>query len=120
MTSRSNSRKARGMRTQAAIAERWKASGLFPWATDAGAGRAGRDILNTPGIAPEIKARDTVSLQAALKQAEGNSGSDIALVIWRHNGQGEANMGQWTVTMSLEDFEYYEQCRQSRENRNDG
>lgn len=113
MTTRSNSRKARGMKTQALIAERWKEAELFPWATDAGAGRPGRDILNTPGIAPEIKARDSVSLLAALKQAQTNADNDIPVVIWRHNGQGEQRIGEWTVTMFLEDFERYEVWRQA-------
>lgn len=104
--SRALSRKARGMKTQALLAARWVANGLFPYATDAGAGRSGNDLLNTPGLAVEIKARDDVSLTAALKQADAGSTIDtLPIVVWRHNGQGETNIGEWTVTMRLIDFE---------------
>lgn len=107
---RALSRKARGMKTQALLAARWVANGLFPYATDAGAGRSGNDLLNTPGLAVEVKARDDVSLVAALKQATDGMtpilGRNVMpVVIWRHNGQGETAMDQWTVTMRLIDFE---------------
>lgn len=78
---------------------------MFPYATDAGSGRHGVDLINTPGLAVEIKARDTVSLDKALKQAAQDDRTGIPLVCWRHNGQGEATMGDWTVTMRLSDFE---------------
>lgn len=105
--SRALSRKARGMKTQALLAARWVENGLFPYATDAGAGRQGNDLLNTPGLAVEIKARDTVSLPAALKQAATGAklSTDIPIAVQRHNGQGEASMDEWTVTMRLADFE---------------
>lgn len=93
------------MATQALLAARWVANELFPWATDAGAGRPGNDILNTPGLAVEVKARDDVSLVAALKQATSGNPSALPIVVWRHNGQGESTMDDWTVTMRLRDFE---------------
>lgn len=93
------------MKTQALIAERWKKNGLFPHATDAGAGRQGNDILNTPGLKAEVKARDTVTLPAALAQAAADPDPGMPVVLWRHNGQGEAAMDDWTATMRLKDWE---------------
>jgi hypothetical protein len=110
--SRALSRKSRGMATQALLAARWVANELFPWATDAGAGRQGNDILNTPGLAVEVKARDDVSLVAALGQAMRGNPESLPIVVWRHNGQGVSSMDDWTVTMRLADFELL--WRQSR------
>ncbi len=100
----SQSRKRRGMKTQALIAERWRDNGMFPHATDAGAGRPGVDILNTLGVRVEVKARGEVSLASQLAKLRDGS-DDIRLVVWRHNGQGEASMDDWTVTLTLAEFE---------------
>lgn len=79
---------------------------MFPYATPIGAGEQGNDIRNTPGLSPEVKARDAVSLPRALAQARaGGSPDDIPIVIWRHNGQGPSTMDEFTVTMRLADFE---------------
>lgn len=106
-TSRAQSRKHRGYATQRALANRWRENGLAPYAKPPGAGENGADLLDgPPGIAVEIKARDTVSWPAALKQARANAQiGDIPIVVARHNGQGESTMDDWTVTMSLRDFE---------------
>jgi hypothetical protein len=94
------------MATQRLIANRWKENGLAPYAVPVGAGESGEDILNPPeGLVIEIKARDTVSLQAALKQAMNSNPAAIPWIIWRHNGQGEASLDDWTVTMRLKDAE---------------
>jgi hypothetical protein len=98
-----NSRKARGMKTQALVAE-WLATRGFPFATDAGAGRQGRDILNTIGLAIEVKARRDLSLPAWLRQAVKTAAGDIPAVIHRPDGFGEASMADWPVTMRLEDW----------------
>lgn len=103
---RAQSRKHRGYETQRLIARRWKANRLAPYAVPVGAGESGEDILNPPeGLVIEIKARDTVSLIAALKQARSSNPSAIPWIIWRHNGQGEASLDDWTVTMRLKDAE---------------
>lgn len=103
---RAQSRKHRGYETQRLLAARWRDNGLFPYTTDAGAGRQGSDLLNTPGLAVEIKARDAVSLPAGLRQAaEGAKPGDVPILVARHNGQGAASMDEWTVTMRLIDFE---------------
>jgi hypothetical protein len=103
---RAISRKHRGYETQRLIAKRWKANGLAPYAVPVGAGDHGEDILNSPeGLVVEIKARDTVTLPKALEQASKSDPNAIPLVIWRHNGQGEASLNNWTVTITLKDFE---------------
>lgn len=86
---------------------------MFPHASDAGAGRQGRDILNTPGLSTEVKGqREAMSLQAALRQAESNTTpGELAIVVWRHQGQGEASIGEWTVSMRLADFERWWRLR---------
>jgi hypothetical protein len=117
---RAQSRKHRGYKTQRLIAERWVLKGLYPDAYAIGAGAPGNDIQRTGSLAVEVKARDTVSLPAALKQAldswkvtkeKGRHEGVVPIVVWRHNGQGESNMNEWTVTMRLADFEKYEELR---------
>jgi hypothetical protein len=79
---------------------------MFPGCTDAGAGRPGKDLLNTPGLTVEVKAKGEVSLVAMLRKAkrDGELG-DMPAVIWRHNGQGEKTIDQWTLTLFVRDFE---------------
>lgn len=103
--SRAQSRKHRGYKTQRLIADRWRDNGIAPWAKAVGAGESGNDILDAPGLKTEIKARDAVTLPASLRQARSDPGDGTPIVIWRHNGQGEAQMDEWTVTLSLVDFE---------------
>lgn len=103
---RAQSRKHRGYATQRDLANRWRENGMAPFAKAVGAGESGEDILDAPsGLVIEVKARDTVSLVAAIKQALRSSPSAIAWVVWRHNGQGPSNMDDWTVTMRLADAE---------------
>lgn len=111
---RAQSRKHRGYKTQRLLAERWRLNGIAPYGKAVGAGEAGNDILDVPGLAVEVKARDTVSLPAALRQAAASGGTDLPIVVWRHNGQGEGSMGEWTVSMSLDSFEQLWQDSQSR------
>ena len=106
MTPRAQSRKHRGYATQRLIAERWRQNGMAPYAKAAGAGESGKDILDVIGLSVEIKARDTMSLPACLRQARASADiDDIPIAICRHNGQGEAQVGQFTVSMDLADFE---------------
>lgn len=103
---RAQSRKHRGYATQRELANRWRENGMAPFAKAVGAGEAGEDILDAPfGLVIEVKARDTVSLTAAIKQALRAAPDSIAWVVWRHNGQGPSNMDDWTVTMRLADAE---------------
>ncbi|MCU1613134.1 MAG: hypothetical protein JWO98_674 [Frankiales bacterium] len=98
-----SSRKSRGMATQALVAAWFRRRG-FPFATDAGAGRPGRDILNLLGLACEVKARAGFSPLAWVKQAVKAAAGDLPFVVLRCNGQGPAAVGDWPVLLRLEDF----------------
>jgi len=100
----SQSRKHRGYRTQAAFAQYIRT--LFPYAEPTGAGRQGRDILSTPGVWFELKARTGFNPLAALKQIEKEKAeittADHGVAVLRMNGQGEANIGEWVVCMRVD------------------
>lgn len=81
-------RKARGMRTQLLVAEHLKANG-WPHAQSAGAGRPGADVLETPDIAVEVKARTNLDPLAWVKQAEKSADGRFPFAVFRCNGQGE-------------------------------
>lgn len=87
-------RKARGMQTQAGFAAYLREHG-FPWATDAGSGRSGVDILNTPGLSWEVKARADFDPLAWLREARSRPG--LPLVLWRPNGYGLASIDAWPM-----------------------
>lgn len=95
------SRKARGMRTQLVVAQWFQKRG-FPHASSTGAGRPGVDIENMVGCAPEVKARREFSPMAWLRQASGYAG--LSFVVFRCDGQGEANVGEWGVLIRLDEF----------------
>ena len=97
------SRKFRGYRTQLVVAEWFKKSG-FPFAESAGAGRSGSDVLGTPGLRIEVKARREFSPLAWVRQARGAKGGGLPFVVFRCDGQGEANVGEWPVLIRLDDF----------------
>lgn len=101
------SRKHRGYATQRLLADRWNQSGFMPGCYPIGAGEAGADIQRTPGLEVEVKAQgDRMSLPAAVRQAAARAlPGTYPIVVWRHPGQGPASIGEWTVTMSLDDFE---------------
>ena len=98
----SQSRKHRGNRSAKVAADWFKEHG-WPHAEPVGAGRPGVDILGLPGLAPEVKARTRFEPLAWLKQA-AKERSGLPFVIMRCNGQGEANVGQWGVMLTLEHF----------------
>lgn len=96
--------KLRGAATQRAVAAHLAVNG-WPYATDAGAGRTGCDILGTPGLAFEIKARKDLNPTGWLKQAaKGDNG--IPLCVFRPIGCGtvaNGGVGRWPVLMYLDD-----------------
>ena len=113
----SQSRKHRGYRTQKAFAEYIRK--LFPYAEPTGAGRQGADILSTPGIWFELKARTGFDPKAALRQARTESEKQheeflkqfnglriqpppYPMAVLRMNGQGEANIGEWVACMQVD------------------
>lgn len=112
----SQSRKHRGYRSQKVFAEYIR--DIFPYAEPTGAGRQGRDILSTPGVWFELKARTGFNPTAALKQMEKESLAeadalsgdftttpdmvDLPVTVLRMNGQGEQNIGEWVVCMRVD------------------
>jgi len=96
-------RKRRGAATQAIAAEWFRGHG-FPYCTDAGAGRTGRDLLNLIGMAGEVKARTAFEPLAWVRQASANADGDLPFVLLRCNGQGPAALADWPVLLRLEDF----------------
>lgn len=99
----STHRKARGSATQGIAAAWWRGHG-FPYCTDAGAGRTGRDLLNLIGLAGEVKARANFNPLAWIRQAKSNAAGDLPFVLLRCNGQGEKTVADWPVLLRLEDF----------------
>ena len=74
---------------------------LFPYAEPTGAGRQGKDILSTPGVWFELKARTGFNPLAALKQIEVESESEHGIAVLRMNGQGEKSIYDWVVCMRV-------------------
>ena len=93
-------RKSRGAETQRVVANYLAGHG-WAYATDAGAGRSGSDILNVPGLAIEVKARRDYSPLAWLRQASGGAG--LPLCVHRPDGMGPASIESWPVTLRLSD-----------------
>lgn len=103
MTSRA--RTARSRQTEHAIADYLVERGLYPQAVRVPAALPGRDILNTPGVAIEVKARRDLNLLAWLRQAEKNaSPGEVPAVASRPDGIGVENVDNWPVTIRLKDF----------------
>lgn len=97
------SRKYRGNRTNLVVA-RWFKDRGWPHAEPVGAGRAGVDVLGMAGLAVEVKARTGFSPLAWLRQARAEARHGLPLVVFRCNGQGEANVGEWGALLTLEDL----------------
>lgn len=76
------------MRTQLLVAEKMRESG-WPHATSAGSGRSGLDVLNTPDVAVEVKARAGLDPLAWVRQAEKDADGRLPFAVFRPNGMGE-------------------------------
>ncbi len=96
------SAKRRGADTQRAVAAYFAANG-WPYATDAGAGRSGNDVLGVPGLCVEVKARKDFSPMAWLRQA-ATGGTGLPMCVHRPVGMGTADVGKWPVTLRLADL----------------
>jgi hypothetical protein len=97
------SRRRRGAETQAVAAAWYRANG-FPFCTDAGGGRPGRDLLNMVGLAPEVKGRADFDPLGFVRQAARNAAGDVPFVLLRCNGQGPAVVADWPVIVRNEDW----------------
>lgn len=99
----SQSRKHRGYRSQKVLAE-WFAQRGWPYAESVGAGRSGSDVTGMPGLSIEVKARTGFTPLAWLRQASSEARSGLPFVVFRCNGQGETNVGEWGVLLRLDDM----------------
>lgn len=99
-----NSRVSRGRRTQVVAAEYLRP--VWPDIESVAASLKGRDLLKTPGFAPEVKARADFNPTDWIKQAKKNAGVDVPFVIMRPNGYGEEKVGQWLTFLYFEDLRY--------------
>lgn len=105
-------RKDRGARTQDVVREWFRKHG-HPQAEDAPASLPGRDITGVLGWAPEVKARRGFEPLAWIRQAARNAKialkageliTDRPVVVFRCDGQGEENVGDWPVLLRLADY----------------
>lgn len=96
-------RRRRGAESQNAVAQAFKAAG-FRYAESAGAGRNGRDVLGTPGLAVEVKARRDWSPMAWTKQAAAAADGDLPVVVARPDGFGPAHLDDWPCILRFADL----------------
>ncbi|WP_157521668.1 hypothetical protein [Herbidospora cretacea] len=69
---------------------------IYPDAIPPESGHVGVDVLNTPGLAIEVKARRNFRPLEWSRQAARNSGpGDIPLNVVRMTGQGPAALDEW-------------------------
>ena len=102
----SQSRKHRGYRSQKVVAD-WFVQHGFPHAESAGAGRSGNDVTGVPGLRIEVKARRAFSPLAWLRQVRAGTEEwhhGVPFVVFRCDGQGEANVGEWGALLRLDDL----------------
>lgn len=102
----SQARKHRGMRSQKVVAE-WFAQRGWPFAESTGAGRSGADVIGVPGLRIEVKARREFSPLAWLRQVRADAKTwnhGVPFVVFRCDGQGEANVGEWGALLRLDDL----------------
>lgn len=102
----SQSRKHRGFKTQAIIAEYLQAQG-WQHALPVGAGRDGSDITGIEGLDIEIKARTNLDLPALMRQlSERKKDTGMGVGVLRLNGQGEKSVEQFVAVLTLADLTY--------------
>lgn len=97
-----STRKQRGNDTQNLVAQIFALNG-HPYAESAGAGRKGRDITGTIGLAVEVKARRGFSPAEWTRQAVAQADGDLPLVVLRPDGMGPASIDSWPVILRFAD-----------------
>lgn len=96
-------RRFRGNLSVKIIAEHIRS--IWPFAEPVGAGRTGSDILGTPGLDWEVKARRGANIPALMRQLEQRSKDGVLGVgVMRLDGMGPATVGRWPVILTLDDF----------------
>ena len=99
----SQSRKHRGYKTQALVAQWFRHRG-WPYAESTGASRQGADVTGTPDIAVEVKARTGFDPLAWIRQAVTAADGRLPFVVVRCNGQGETTVADWPCLIRLGDL----------------
>ena len=79
----------------------------WPYAEATGAGRNGKDITGTPGVAWEVKTADDFKRDFKptiwIKQAKANAGvENLPVVVYFPRGLGEAHTGQALAILSVD------------------
>lgn len=92
-------RVSRGRKSQEIAAEYLKP--VFPDARGIAASLKGRDILETPGYAIEVKATKDFNPTTFMKQAVANSNGDWPFSIYRPRGYGPAKVDLWVAMTTL-------------------
>jgi hypothetical protein len=87
------------------VADWFKKAGVFPDASSNPASLSGKDILDTPGYACEVKARREFSPKEWAKQAAKNAADgELPFVVMRPDGLGEESVAQFLAFMTLDRF----------------
>jgi hypothetical protein len=102
-------RRRRGLESQEMLAEFMQING-WPNAQSAPRGHRGRDVLGTPGLRVEVKARRELRPFEWLAQAEaGKIGPpdrpvtvEVPFVVFRPDQAGPADVGRWGMLLRVE------------------
>jgi len=96
----SAARKTRARLTEHAVAEALRP--IFPGATRIPASLPGADVIGTPGLTIEVKARRDLNLTAWLKQSSDRATPDaLPVVVSRPDGYGPERINVWPVTVPM-------------------
>jgi Holliday junction resolvase len=97
-------RRQRGRDTERALAE-WLRRNGYPNAAPCEPFAPGPDILHTPGLAIEVKARARLDLPAWMRQATRQADrATTPLLVVRLNGQGTSDPGKWAAITTLSEL----------------
>ena len=78
---------------------------VFKEAAPIAASLPGKDILNTPGWAFEVKARrEFLPTQWSKQMTKNELPDEYSACIMRPDGYGEAKVGEWLVFMTFKEF----------------
>ena len=98
----SQHRRHRGYESQRIVAAYLRENG-WPFAEPTGAGRQGTDILSTPSLDWEIKARRNLDLTGTLQQQRDRVlDGVIPIAVIRPDGYGSHRIAQWPALVSLD------------------
>lgn len=95
-------RRARGRATEETVAEYLRGNG-FPQAERRPASLPGSDVMGTPGIDWEVKARRSLDLLGLMRQLGRRAEEgQVPVGVVRPDGAGPTSVHRWPVVMPLE------------------